>query len=110
MAYKQTEWESKFLEIYGQSGNVTLAALGAGVGRSTVYERRQKHKKFREKMELRREEAIAILEGEAFSRARKQSDTLLIFLLKNLNPSTYGDKIQHSGKVTFELSFDDSSD
>jgi hypothetical protein len=90
--YKPAPWEKVFLEIYAESGNVSMAAKAAGVHRATVYEWKKYFPEFADKMEDSRQEAIGVLVGEAFKRAKESSDTLLIFLLKNLEPETFGDR------------------
>lgn len=98
MAYKQAQWEQKFLDLYKASGNVTLSAHGAGIHRHTVYDRKLAHPEFAARMEEAYHEAIERLEAEAWNRARKTSDTLLIFLLKALKPDMYRENI----KITIE--------
>ncbi len=87
--YKPTAWEAQFLELYKQSGNIALAAFGVGIHRNTVYKRQEKYKTFARLMDETKAEAIELLEAEAWKRARAQSDTLMIFLLKSLKPSMY---------------------
>jgi hypothetical protein len=98
MAYKQSVWEQKFLDLYKATGNVTLAAHGAGTARSNVYARRDNHPEFAARMDEAHIEAVERLEAEAWNRARKTSDTLLIFLLKALKPEMYRENI----KITIE--------
>lgn len=95
MAYEPTDWEKKFLELYRKSGNVSLSASGCGINRSTVYERRKAHPDFAQRMDEVREEAIEVLEDAAWKRAKKSSDTLLIFLLKSLKPDMYRETQRH---------------
>lgn len=98
MAYKPAEWETRFLKLYRESGNVTLSAKGAGISRAMVYKRRKENLAFAAIMDEAREESIEILEAVAQKRARESSDTLLIFLLKSLKPDTYGDRL----RVTYD--------
>lgn len=98
MAYKQAAWEQKFLDLYKATGNVTLSAHGAGTARTNVYARRRDNAEFAERMDDAHQEAIERLEAEAWARARKTSDTLLIFLLKALKPDMYRENI----KITLE--------
>lgn len=94
--YQPATWEARFLKIYGENGNVTNAAKGAGIDRRTVYARRKTHPHFAVLMDEAREDALELLELMARKRALETSDTLLIFLLKNLKPDTYGDKLRLS--------------
>lgn len=94
--YQPADWEATFLKLYAGSGNVTVSAQGAGIDRRTIYARRKTHPHFAELMDEAREMALEILEGHAWKRAKESSDTLLIFLLKNLKPDTYGDKLRIS--------------
>ena len=47
------------------------------------------------------EQAVDILEAEAWQRARKKSDILMIFLLKAHKPEKYREKVSlhHSGRI-----------
>ena len=98
MAYKQSAWEKKFLELYKATGNVSLSAYGSGTARSNVYARREDSPEFAARMDAAHIEAVETLEAEAWNRARKTSDVLLIFLLKALKPQMYRENI----KVTLE--------
>ena len=90
-------WRSAFIERLKATGNVTLAATGAGVTR-------------RRATGIRREVWYA---GEVVGEESVYSDTLLIFLLKAHRPAKFRDnvKVEHSGgmevtgdrKVTFEF-------
>jgi hypothetical protein len=84
-----TSWHAKFIEILSATCNVTLAAKGAGIIRNTAYVHRKALPDFAEKWDDAKEAAIEILEAEAWSRARKQSDVLMIFLLKAHKPERY---------------------
>lgn len=91
---KQADWEEKFLKLYANNGNVALSARGCGIARSTVYAARDNSPDFTAAMDAAREEAVEMLEAEAWARARKQSDTLLIFLLKSLKPGVYRETVR----------------
>jgi hypothetical protein len=86
---KKRDWEKTFLNILSQSCNVSLAARGAGVTQQAVYKARGVDPDFAARMDAAKEEALDILEAAAYSRARRQSDTLMIFLLKAHNPQKY---------------------
>lgn len=87
--YEPASWEARFLELYGQTCNVTLSAKGADIDRTVVYDRRKKHPHFAKLMDEAEQTAIEYLEAEAWKRARNASDTLMIFLLKAHKPAKY---------------------
>lgn len=86
---KEETWQERFLKIYRVSGNVTLAANGANISRQHVYREMDASPEFKAEVDRARLEAIDILEATAFDRARKQSDVLLMFLLKGFKPEVY---------------------
>ncbi len=123
-------WRDVFVERLRATGNVTLAAAGAGVSRQHVYKARNRSKAFRRAWEEALEQAMDLLEGEARRRAtgikedvyyagrvvgtRNVYDSaLLMFLLKAHRPHKFRDnvKVEHAGgmevagdrKVTFEF-------
>ena len=125
-----TAWRDAFIERLEATGNVTLAATGAGVTRQNAYQTRSRNKTFRRQWDEAIDEAVDLLAGEARRRAtgikrdiyyagevvgteRVYSDALLMFLLKAHRPQMYRDtvKVEHSGgmeatgdrKVTFEF-------
>ena len=82
-----------YLTAYAMSGNHSASSRTASVPPGVHY------KWMREEVyqaEFARAEIMAgdILEAEARRRGLKQSDTLLIFLLKAHKPEKYGDKVQ----------------
>ena len=108
-------WRGVFIERLKATGNITLAASGAGVARQHAYWTRNRSKAFRCSWEEALEQAVDLLEGEARRRAtginrdvwyagevvgteRAYSDTLLIFLLKAHRPAKFRDnvKVEHS--------------
>ena len=125
-----TVWRSEFIERLKATGNITLAAAGAGVTRQNVYRARSRSKTFRRQWDEAMDEAVDLLAGEARRRAtginrdvwyasekvgeeNVYSDALLMFLLRAHRPQLYRDnvKMKHSGgmevtgdrKVTFEF-------
>ena len=90
----------RFLERLAQTGNVALSAKAAGVPRRTVYRWRDKWVTFADEWEDALDEALDMLEGMAWKRAAKQSDRLLMFLLKAHRRGFYGDKqeVELTGK------------
>lgn len=121
-ANQRRDWRPKFLAAFRDTGLVTEACEVAKVGRSTVYQERQRNEDFAlawADIELETTEAM---EREAFRRGvegvekpmvsagklvttvREYSDTLLIFMLKARKPEMYRDNVhvQHSGTVKTE--------
>ncbi len=123
-------WRGVFIERLRATGNVTLAARGAGVNRQHVYKARKGNKKFRRLWEEALDEAVDLLDGEARRRATGTKEdvwyagrvvgtkpvydsALLMFLLRAHRPSVYRENVavEHSGgmevtgdrKVTFEF-------
>ena len=123
-------WRSVFLERLKATGNITLAAAGAGVTRQNVYQTRSRNKTFRRQWDEALEQAVDLLAGEARRRATGMkrdvwyagekvgeenvySDALLMFLLRAHRPQLYRDnvRVEHPGgmevtgdrKVTFEF-------
>ena len=62
-------WRGVFIERLKATGNVTLAAIGAGVNRQHVYRTRNRNKTFRRQWDEALEEAVDLLDGEARRRA-----------------------------------------
>ena len=123
-------WRGVFIDRLKATGNVTLAATGAGVSRQQAYRTRNRNKTFRRQWDEALEQAVDLLDGEARRRATGMkrdiyhagvvvgvenvySDALLMFLLRAHRPHPYRDnaKVEHSGgmevtgdrKVTFEF-------
>ncbi|MEX0755882.1 MAG: hypothetical protein WD739_09450 [Actinomycetota bacterium] len=96
----EPKWHARFLEVFRDTGNVRLAAQEAGVNRTTVYFARNNDREFRITMDEARDDAVDLLEAEAWRRATKGgSDTMLTFLLKANNPEKYRERhaFEHSG-------------
>lgn len=87
------ETQAKFLETLAISCNVTLSAKSANIERTTAYKWRDEYPDFAAAWDSAIQEAIERLEYEAWQRARKQSDTLMIFLLKAHKPEKYRENI-----------------
>jgi hypothetical protein len=105
-----------FLEAYRDTGNIRLACMAAGVGRSTVYKWQEHDGAFHAAFGQAQVEAVEALEAEAYRRGvegieepviaagrgvvgtvRKYSDTLLIFLLKGAAPAKYRERYDPAG-------------
>jgi hypothetical protein len=87
-----TNKKAKFLHLLADLGNITLAALGAGLGRRTVYGWRKKDPDFAAAWDDALEIGADALEDEARRRAMAGSDLLLIFLLKGAKPHIYRER------------------
>lgn len=98
------DWRDDFIEVLSSTLNVRAACLAAGISRSNAYKRRDNDPEFREAWDEAVDNACDLLEGVYFSRALKQSDRALEFLLKANRREKYGDKIQFDAllKVLFE--------
>lgn len=92
---RDTSWHERFLELLGSTCNVTLSAKGAGVDRKTVYNHYKNDPEFAAAWDDAKEAAVEILEAEAWQRAKKQSDVLMIFLLKANRPEKYRETIRN---------------
>lgn len=86
-------WHERFLELYKVSLNVSLAAFGVGVGRTTVYDHINELPDFAAAVEDAKGYAIDKLEAAAYKRAEASSDKLLMFMLKAHRPETYADNL-----------------
>ena len=73
---------------------MTAACKGAGITREMAYVHKKAMPDFAAAWEDAKEAAIEILEAEAWQRARKQSDTLMIFLLKSYKPEKYKERTE----------------
>ena len=62
-------WRGVFIERLKATGNVTLAARGAGVNRQNAYRARSRSKKFRRQWDEALDQAVDLLDGEARRRA-----------------------------------------
>jgi hypothetical protein len=115
------DWANAFLEAFESTGMVSAACAAAGVGRTTVYRRRQQDESFAVAWHDLEEDIADQLEGEAFRRAvkgtekpitvagereaiREYSDKLLIVLLRARRPALHRDnfQIEHAGHVEHE--------
>lgn len=89
-------WDEKFLTALEELGAVAPAARQAGVGRSTVYDRRDADPVFRAAMEQALDTCVEEVESTLYTRAKSgETDTAVIFYLKSRKPEIYGDKLRH---------------
>ena len=104
-------WEPIFLEALEQTGNISISAKRADVGRQTAYRRKEAYEQFSEAWDDAIETAIDTMVEEARRRAvegtakpviykglvahhiQEYSDVLLMFLLKAHRPKVYRETI-----------------
>lgn len=111
------DWAQDFLDALKATGMVTAACDEVGIGRSTVYDRRESDEEFAAAWDDIVERTTERMESEAFRRAvegvdepvyhqgvavdtvKKYSDTLLIFMLKSRRPEKYRERhqVEHTG-------------
>jgi hypothetical protein len=97
-------WQEAFIAALRDSGIVATAARVAGISYSHAYAVRRKDADFAAEWDEAAHAAGVVLEEVLYRRAIDGSDTLGIFLMKNLWPEKYGDKatrVEHSGKIDF---------
>ena len=82
----------RFLSALAEGLSVAAAAGAAGAGRQTVYDWRKRDAVFAAAWDAAVETGTDSLEDEALRRAKSQSDTLLIFMLKARRPDKYKDR------------------
>jgi hypothetical protein len=93
------KWRAVFLDRLMQSPNISAACRRARISRKTAYTERKTDPEFAAAWAEAKEFGIDALEDTAVERARKESDTLMIFLLKAHRPERYNlpTKTQISG-------------
>lgn len=117
---QQRDWKPAWLEAFEKTGMVMQACKIAKVGRSTVYDARQRDETFALAWADVEEATTERMEREAYRRAvegvhrdvfhrgqvvgaeQHYSDTLLIFMLKARRPDKYRENlhVEHGGRVT----------
>ena len=99
------DWTVKFLQVIARQGNITKACKMVGIGRRTFYDRRDTDLSFRVQLQEAFETATDVLDAEARKRALRDSDKLLLFLLRAHRPEIYGARIdlEHRGKVNLQI-------
>lgn len=111
---RKAKWEKAFLSYLSATGNISEAALRAGVERSTAYRLYESAPDFAEawntaletacdalELEARRRAFIGVekpvfYQGEECGRIREYSDTLLITLLKAHRPGRFRERVESS--------------
>ena len=81
--------KERFLAAHKLGMSVVNAARVAGVERRTIYRWRDKDPAFAKAWRQAREGLVEDLEMEAYKRAFKGNDRLLMFLLRSYKPVTY---------------------
>lgn len=106
------DWADAFLASLREEGNVREACKAADVHRTTAYDRRRDDPAFAAAWRDALDDAVDALEKEARARAKAQSDTLLIFLLKSHRPEVYREqvKLDHSVVVAVAEEIVDACD
>lgn len=120
---RRGRWEKAFFTCLAETGNVRRSCIAAAISRSTVYSFRGQYQDFRESWDAALQEAMDVLEEEAYRRAvtglkrlkfekgkpvidlstgeqyfeHEYSDTLLIFLLKGGRPEKFRDRHEVTG-------------
>lgn len=91
--------KAAFLHAYSECGNVTRAAMAAGIDRDNHYLWLRNNHGYAEAFEQAKEMAVETLEAEAHRRAMAGSDVLLIFLMKGAMPQKYREthRLEHTG-------------
>lgn len=89
-----------FIASLRGSGIVRDACKKAGINRASAYDRRNIDPTFASAWDAAMQDACDDLERIARDRAKRQSDTLLIFLLKAHRPEIYREtcRFEHTGK------------
>lgn len=95
MTRKKPQWEDRWLAVFRDTGIVRLACHAAGISRTHAYRQKENDPEFRRLWEEAEEDAVDALEAVARSRAKKGSDTLIIFLLKGLRSSKFRDTVRN---------------
>ena len=96
---KKRKWKLIFIEALREHGVVSYSARIAGIDRAGAYKARKVDAEFALAWDDALEEGVEELERAAIARAKKKSDTLLIFLLKCRKPDIYGERreVTHRG-------------
>jgi hypothetical protein len=82
-------WHDAFILAFEQNANISAACEAAGVPRRSYYDHYENYGEFRKRADEAKDRAVESLEEIAWERARAQSDTLTIFLLKAHKPGLY---------------------
>ena len=104
------DWAPVFLTQLECTPNVAAAARLAGITKQRVYQVRAENPEFAAAWEDALDTGVQELEGVVWQRAKDQSDTLAIFLLKSHKPARYADPQaqQQHGRLRVEVEFVDN--
>ena len=99
MTTRARPWEKRFLTSLARYCNITQAAKDAGVGRRTVYDRRDASPDFAEKWDEALEEALDAVELAVYTESLKGDMQTARWFLSRRRPQVWGDKLalEHSG-------------
>ena len=98
--------KKRFLEVFGETCNMSTSAESLDIPRSTVYYWLRSDPQFKEHFDQARLDGAEVLEDVAIKRATDTSDRLISFLLKSYRPERFGDKIDvTSGGKPIDLSW-----
>ncbi len=86
--------QDAFLEAYEKYGRIDFASQAAGIGCRTHYSWLSNDPTYPERFKASEAIGIRALSDEAKRRAFEGSDRLLEFLLKGLDPATFGDRFK----------------
>lgn len=92
----EPSWREVFLDGLREGLTIAEACKRAGVSRTMAYKLRGRSRAFAEAWVEAIEEGTDRLEAEAYKRALRGSDALLIFLLKARRPHIYRERYELS--------------
>ena len=100
------DFGEKIIEIMSEGFSLVAAASCIGVGRTTVYEWRDKHPEFAKMLEIAAAKRQHVLEKDLLNAKEGPVVTSRIFALKNASPDWREKKeVEHSGSIgTMDLS------
>ena len=81
-----------FLSALSKAANVSLACQESAISRQTAYRWKDEDKEFSSNWDQALDDGVDMLEGIALNRARKNSDTLMMFLLRAHKPQKYRER------------------
>lgn len=103
---KEREWFPLFLAALRATGNVRASCEKAKITRETAYDNRKSNPSFAARWDAAIEDACDSLEAVAWLRAKRSSDTLLIFLLKAHRPEKYRETTRN---INFNLTLEQAA-
>jgi len=87
-------WRPAFLAALRNSANIRASCQAAGVSRGVAYDHMRRDPEFAAEWASALEDALDVVEAQAFKRAREGSDDIVKFLLRSHRPKVYGDQRQ----------------